>query len=672
MCGIVGILDQTHTGRADPALVRAMTQTIAHRGPDGDGFFHWPESDPTVALGMRRLSIIDLDTGDQPIFNEDGSIAIVFNGEIYNYLELRADLEARGHVFRTQTDTETIVHLYEEHGLDLFGHLRGMYGFALWDRNAGRLVLAVDHIGIKPLYLAERDGLLLFASEVKALFADPSLPRRLNLDVLDTYLTFGYMIGTETMYAGIRRLPPGHALIAENGATRLIRHWTTDYPPEDERPTDEAAIIEEARTRLAESVRLHLRSDVPLGLFLSGGIDSAALLALMAQMEPGRIKTFSVGYDVGRGAANPDDETLHARRIAAHFGTDHHERIITADDWWRFLLAYAYYHDEPNANPSIVSLQALAEVTAQHVKVVLNGTGGDELFCGYPSHRRFPWVIRNSARLDRVVPNGLRTRLIGAPWRSLEALYPTLRRVRIIGALPAYLPTWHALFLPLSDGLRRLASFEGLVFSEPMRQRLYGPDLRAAWAAAQHKERTYADILARAWADDPGDTAQALALHTWLPGNGLLAVDKVTMAHSLEARVPFFDPQLMDFAMRVPSAIRLRSNKYVLREAMRDDLPDFARQRPKQPFGTPILRWFDTDLSERIQSVLLDEHSLSRGLFEQAALERLLRQHFGGQTEQVEVVFRLLLLELWQRATLDAPPHIPEPSSEAVRIVEPL
>ena len=273
MCGIVGILDQTHTGRADPALVRAMTQTIVHRGPDGDGFFHWPESEPHIALGMRRLSIIDLDTGDQPIFNEDGSIALVFNGEIYNYLELRADLEARGHVFRTQTDTETIIHLYEEHGLDLFGHLRGMYGFALWDRNAERLVLAVDHVGIKPLYLAERDGRLLFASEVKALFADPSLPRRLNLDVLDTYLTFGYMIGAETLYAGVRRLPPGHALIAEHGTTRLIRHWTTEYPPEDERPTDEAAIVEEARARLAESVRLHLRSDVPLGLFLSGGID---------------------------------------------------------------------------------------------------------------------------------------------------------------------------------------------------------------------------------------------------------------------------------------------------------------------------------------------------------------------------------------------------------------
>jgi asparagine synthase (glutamine-hydrolysing) len=661
MCGIVGILDQRGTGRADPALVRAMSRAIIHRGPDGDGFFQWPESAPQVAIGMRRLSIIDLDTGDQPIFNEDHSIVLVFNGEIYNYVELRENLEKRGHLFRTRTDTETLVHLYEDYGIGMFEHLRGMYAFALWDANAQRLLLAVDHIGIKPLYLAEHDGRLLFASEVKALFADSSLPRRLNLDTLDTYLSFGYMIGAETLYAGIRRLPPGHALIVEGGESRLIQHWNTHYPAAAERPTNEHAIIAEARERLVESVRLHLRSDVPLGLFLSGGIDSATVLALMSQLEPGRIKTFSVGYDVGQGTANPDDETQYARRIAAHFGTDHHERIITAADWWQFLMAYVYHHDEPNANPSIISLQALAEVTAQQVKVVLNGTGGDELFCGYRSHRRYPWVIRQSARLDRVMPSSLRATLIGKPWKITEPTYPTLRRIRYAGALPAYLPEWRALFLPLDDGLRRMASFEGLVWSDVLRDCLYSPALHSAWQHAQHKEQTYAAILRRAWTDDPGDLAQALTLNTWLPGNGLLAVDKVTMAHSLEARVPFFDPPLMDFAMRIPSSIRLKSNKFVLREAMKADLPDFARQRPKQPFGTPILRWFDHDLSAQVCSVLLDEHSLGRGLFDRAALQSLLDRHFSGKVERVEVVFRLLLLELWQQSTLDAAPHIPHP-----------
>lgn len=668
MCGIVGIFDTSDGGRVDPALVRAMTGAIVHRGPDGSGFYQWPEHSPRLALGMRRLSIIDLDTGDQPMFNEDRSIALVFNGEIYNYVELRAALQAQGHTFRTQADTEVLAHLYEQHGLDLFAHLRGMYAFALWDARAERLVLAVDPVGIKPLYLAERGGMLRFASEVKALLQDADLPRRLNLATLDTYLSFGYMIGEETLYEGVRRLPPGHALVVERGSQRLLRHWTPRFPPASERPQDPAAIARETRERLAESVRLHLRSDVPLGLFLSGGIDSAGLLALMSQMAPGRVRTFSVGYDVGRGAANPDDETLHARRIATHFGADHHEKIITAEDWWDTLLAYVYYHDEPNANPSIISLQALGADTAQHVKVVLNGTGGDELFGGYQAHRVFPWILRNAARLDRLVPRPLRAALIGRPWQALEPLYPALRRVRILGALPAYLPEWRALFLPAPEGLRRVASFEGLTFTDTLRARLYGPALRSAWHDAQHKERAYVEILRRAWADDPADTAAALMLLTWLPGNGLLAVDKVTMAHSLEARVPYFDPPLLDFALSVPPAIRLRENKVVLREALRDDLPDFALRRPKQPFGTPILRWFDTALADRVQAVLLDERSLARGLFDRAALEGVLRGHFSGRTERVEVVFRLLLLELWQQATIDAPPHIPQPDANRIEV----
>lgn len=636
-----------------------MAQAITHRGPDDDGYYHWPASAPNLAMGMRRLSIIDLKTGAQPLFNEDSSVAVVFNGEIYNFVELRRELEAAGHRFRTQTDTETIVHGYETWGLDLFAHLRGMYAFALWDAPRERLVLAVDHVGVKPLYLAERDGQLAFASEVKALLVDTRLPRRLNLETLDTYMTFGYMIGAETLYEGVRRLPPGHALVIDNGSSRLLQHWNTHYDAASARPSDEAQIIAEVRDRLWESVRLHLRSDVPLGLFLSGGIDSAALLALMSEMEPGKIKTFSVGYQVGNGASNPDDETLHARSIATHFGADHHEHIINADDWWRSLLAFVYHHDEPNANPSIISLQALAKVAAQHVRVVLNGTGGDELFCGYRSHHRYPWVISNSMRLDRVLPRAVWHRIVGRPLGAIEGLYPMLRRLRYIGAIPAFLPEWRALFLPMHESLRRLAAFEGLVNSDSLRARLYGADLMSAWHTAQHKEHTYAAILKQAWTRQPADLAQALAIHTWLPGNGLLAVDKVTMAHSLEARVPFFDPPLLDLAMQIPGAMRLKDNKYVLRAAMQPYLPELALRRPKKPFGTPILRWFDTDLKPRVREVLLDEHSLSRGLFDRDALVRLLDHHFRGQTDRVEIVFRLLLLELWMQATIDAPPHVP-------------
>jgi asparagine synthase (glutamine-hydrolysing) len=333
MCGICGLIDLTGGHRADHALVKGMADLIRHRGPDGDGFHLAPD----VALGMRRLSIIDVAGSDQPLYNEDRSIAMVFNGEIYNYRELRDDLIKRGHQPHTAGDGETIIHLYEEYGLDLFRHLRGMYGFALWDSNANRLVLAVDHIGMKPLYLHERDGRLLFASEVKALFADPATPRGLNLNVLDTYLSFGYMIGADTLFEGVRRLPPGHALVAENGSTRLHRYWDfPDYTPDSRNrrggsetlpyngqseavsspplyamergaegvglwPTEgsnpapaqggEVAVISHARHLLTESVHLHLRSDVPLGLFLSGGIDSAAVLGLMAREAGGRIKT---------------------------------------------------------------------------------------------------------------------------------------------------------------------------------------------------------------------------------------------------------------------------------------------------------------------------------------------------------------------------------------------
>lgn len=662
MCGICGMIDLKKHHRGDPALVRRMADRIAHRGPDGDGFHDAPD----VTLGMRRLSIIDVDGSDQPLYNEDGSIAMVFNGEIYNYRELRADLLARGHTLRTEGDGETIIHLYEESGLDLFGHLRGMYAFALWDSRAERLLLAVDHIGMKPLYLHERDGRLLFASEVKALFADEATPRGLNLDVLDTYLSFGYMIGAETLFDGVRRLPPGHALVAENGATRLHRFWEfpkpsvpsphvryvahSSLPPgeglersapplyERERgPGGEDNIIAQARARLAESVHLHLRSDVPLGLFLSGGVDSASVLALMAREASGRIKTFTVGYD----AKSPDNELLRARQIAQHFQTDHHERVITATDWWRGFEKAVYHHDEPIANSSAVSLLLLAEETGSQVKVVLTGLGGDELFAGYSGHSAIPQLLRRQQTWGKLLTP------VGGALAALEPHYPAMKRYRVIGALPTYLPRVRQAALPREEALLRMQSFDGMVFSDSLRDRLYSPELKAAWSRAQHKERTYAAIVERSWRDDPYNTAQALTINTWLTGNALLHTDKVTMAASLEARVPFFDPALLQFAADVPPVLRMRGNKYVLREAMRPYVPAFALERPKQPFGTPILNWFDDELQPRIQDVLLNPDAFIGAYFNRPELERLLRDHFARRAQQVEVMFRLLTLEVW-------------------------
>jgi asparagine synthase (glutamine-hydrolysing) len=664
MCGICGIVDTRGANRTDLDTVRDMTARIRHRGPDGDGFF----ATSNIALGMRRLSIIDVLGSDQPLYNEDRTIALVFNGEIYNYRELRADLIERGHRPHTDGDGETLIYLYEEYGLDLFARLRGMYAFALWDAPRRRLVLAVDHIGMKPLYLWERDGILRFASEVKCFMADADFQAQVNAAALDTYLSFGYMIGEDTLFDGVRRLPAGHALIAENGMTRLEEYWQfgrgykvplTPYPPlprkreEGEQPGSpfvsspsegvraESDVIATARDLLTVSVHLHLRSDVPLGLFLSGGVDSAAVLSLMAR-EAGsdtgeRVKTYTIGYD----ASTPDNELLHARRIAAHFGADHHERVIKAEDWWNGFERYVYHHDEPNANSSAVSLLLLAEMTAQHVKVVLTGLGGDELFGGYANHRIIPQILASTAN-GQGASKAAAARTLG--W--LEGYYPAFKRYRGIGALPTYLPPLRHRMLPRDEALMRSQSFDGMVFSDTLRVKLYSPALREA-AAQGHKRAMFDAIIGKSLRDDPFNTAQALVINTWLTGNALLNCDKVTMAHSLEARIPFFDPNLLAFAAAAPSDLRMRSNKYILREAMRPLLPSFAIERPKQPFGTPILNWFATDLKLRIQEKLLDQGAFIRQWFDVAALERLLRGHFNNTAPQVEVVFRLLTLEQW-------------------------
>ncbi len=639
MCGICGVYDLTGQGRSGLAAVRAMCAAIQHRGPDGDGFYA-PSSQPDLAMGMRRLSIIDVAGSDQPLYNEDRSIALVFNGEIYNYKELRRALMQQEHTFLTQGDGETIIHLYEQYGLELFAHLRGMYAFALWDAARERLLLAVDHIGMKPLYLSEHDGILRFASEVKALLADPALPRALNAEALDAYMSFGYMIGEETLFAGVRRLPPGHALVAENGSTRLHEYWRFGSDrigmvgPRDYE--GEAPIIEDARRLISEAVSLHLRSDVPLGLFLSGGVDSAAVLALMSREAEGRVKTFTVGYDM----QTPDNELMQARRIAEHFKTEHHERVISAEDWWRGFERTIYAHDEPIANASAVSLLLLAQETAREVKVVLTGLGGDELFSGYSQHQTLAWLLKT-----RQSWGGLLKPLAGL-LRGIEPHYPAMKRYRLIGALPTYLPRFQQVALKREEGLRRAQSFDGLVFSDTLRAQLYSPALKQAGAAG-YKERAYAEIVARSLRANPDDTAQSLVVNSWLTGNALLHCDKVTMAYSLEARVPFFDPALLEFAAAVPPPIRMRSNKYVLREAMRPFLPDFALERAKKPFETPILGWFARDLRGRIEAALLEDGAYIRTLFERRALETLLRDHFSGRMPQVEVVFRLLTLELW-------------------------
>lgn len=632
MCGIVGMIDLHQQGRVSPSLIPSMCDRIQHRGPDGEGHFY----DPNLALGMRRLSIIDVNGSEQPLYNQDRTLSMVFNGEIYNYRELRTRLIEQGYHFQTDGDGETILHLYEAYGTGLFEHLRGMYAFALWDAKAERLLVAVDHIGMKPLYLAEQDGFLAFASEVKAFFTDEwHIAPRLNLNALDTYLSFGFQVGEATLFEGVHRLPAGHYLIAEKGTYQIKPYWQFGMSSFSPSHQDTSTWIEQTRMALVESVQLHLRSDVPLGLFLSGGIDSASILGIMAREQTESIQTFTVGYQ----ASVPDNELHHAQRIATHFKTHHNERIISAQDWWHGFERYIYHEDEPTANPSAVSLLLLAEDTAKYVKVVLTGLGGDELFGGYNHHRSVPQLLHAQARYGALM------RPFTHALSDIDRFYPILKRYRGLGAIPTYLPNLLRIGLPREEALLRTLSYDGMVFSDSLRQTLYGAGLKGI--GREPIRNMYRTILQTSQRDNAHDTALALVANTWLHGNALLHADKVTMAHSLEARIPMFEPHLIQLATATPPQLRMKGNKWVLREAVRPYVPAFALDRPKQPFSTPIRGWFERELKPNIEAVLLNPHAKTSALFEQKALANILQQHFNGSEKHEEVVFRLLTLELW-------------------------
>jgi asparagine synthase (glutamine-hydrolysing) len=614
MSGICGIIDLTRQGRADGELVGRMAALLRHRGPDSDGFY----SVPDVALGVQRLSTIDLKGGNQPLFNEDQTITLIFDGVIYNYRELRDTLRRRNHILNTESDGETIIHLYEEFGLGLFSHLRGMYAFALWDSGSGQLVLAVDHVGMKPLYLHERDGKLFFASEAKALFADPAMPRRLNPNNLDTYLRFGYMMGTETLFEGIKHLPPGHAYVFETGKNPFLHaFWEFPKPSPDGRARQEGLIINEARDLLADTVSIHLRSDVPAGILLGGGIESAALLAFAAQQSGKSIKTFSLTYD-------SQTESSDAHRLAEYFHSDHYEHQISAEDWWSGLEKFIYFNDEPVANTSAISLLLLAEATSQSVKTALSPTQAALVFGGSPAHYAIPQMLTQQRG----------NYLSSAPLQNILGADETTQNTARIQSNN----------VSLKNAIQRLNPIRNTVFNDDLRAKLYKPELPGR---ADYGRDVFASMIERIWRDDPYDTAQALVINGWLAGNGCLNVDKASMSASLELRAPFLDAILMKFAANVPPALRLRDHQYVLREAARPYLPDFALERPRQSTQTPVLRWFDSELESRIREVLLNPNGFITQYFNRAALENLLKDHFWGRTKQYEIVFRLLVLELW-------------------------
>jgi asparagine synthase (glutamine-hydrolysing) len=632
MCGIAGMLEHDPARRVSAAAVRAMTDRLAHRGPDGEGVF----TAGPVGLGHRRLAIIDLrSVADQPMANEDGSLRITFNGEIYNYRELRPALEAAGHVFRTASDTEVILHAYEAYGPDCLAHLRGMFAFAIWDARRRSLFLARDRVGKKPLYYHAGPDRFAFASEAKALLVDGRLPAEADPAAIHDYLTLGYVPAPRSALRGIRKLPPAHWLRVQEGRVEIQRYWTLRYAPKRQTSVPEAC--EALRAHLAEAVRLRLVSDVPLGAFLSGGIDSSAVVAAMAAATDRPVRTFAVGFD-----AAAFDERAYARRVATQFGTEHTELLVkpSAVD---LLPRLVDHYDEPFADASAVPSYCISELTRQHVTVVLNGDGGDEAFAGYP---RYQTVVR-AARAD-VLPRAL--------WRGAAAL---LRRLPAGGPLAKLHRVSEAMAL---GPARRYARWSSLLPAE-RRAALYTPDFAAATAALD-PEGHVASAFGAGEALHPVDAALSADVRVYLPEDLLAKMDRASMAHGLEARSPFLDHVVMEFAASLPADLKLRGGekKWLLRESLRGTLPAAILDRPKMGFSTPLGDWFRGELYPAAQDLLLAPGARIARYVRQDAVGRLLAAHAAGRVDAGEPLWALLVLETWHRTVLEARPRVAERS----------
>jgi asparagine synthase (glutamine-hydrolysing) len=623
VCGIAGIVS---TRRPSAELVHRMCEVLAHRGPDGAGF----HEDEHAVLGMRRLAIIDVAGGDQPVYNEDATIAAVFNGELYNFVELRADLRRKGHRFTSDGDTECLVHLYEEYGDDLVRRLRGMFAFAIWDRRRGRLLLARDRIGKKPLYWRTHGGSLSFASELKSLVQDPGLRRDVDLVALHHYLTYQYVPAPWSILQGVSKLPPGHTLIWQDGACEVRRYWRLDCTPHDCGEDEAAARLREL---LLEATRVRMISDRPLGAFLSGGIDSSAVVAAMARQSSSRVKTFSIGFD-----AKGFDERRYARMLARRYDTEHHEMVVEPSAL-AILPTLTWHFDEPFADSSAIPSFYVAQLSREHVAVVLNGDGGDECFGGYRRYLAMKW-----ARCIPMVP-ALRPRLagIGSLIVSRTAARSPLRTVgRAVELLGHH---------PASRRYARLMS----CFTPEQKAALYSDHLRARLAdVASHQILEEAFAASRAGSDT--GRIMDVDANTYLPGDLLVKMDIATMANSVEARSPFLDHHLMEWAAGLPADLKIRSGttKYLLKRAVADWLPAELIGRPKMGFGVPLADWLRTELRELSWDLLTDDTARSRGLFRPDAVAALLRQHNGDRDNSARL-WTLIQFELWHRRFVDDP-----------------
>jgi asparagine synthase (glutamine-hydrolysing) len=633
MCGIAGLVAADGLDQRAPARARRMRDVITHRGPDEAGL----HCDDRAALAHRRLSIVDLSTGQQPLANEDGSIWTVFNGEIYNHADVRRELEAHGHAYRTHSDTETIVHAYEQWGDDCIHRFRGMFAFALWDAPKRRLLLVRDRLGIKPLYWARRGDTLLFGSEIKALLASGLIRAEANDAVVPEVLSTRYVSGTDTMFRGVHKLLPGHLLVFENGNTKIRQYW--DLPSRQgsgigDQGSGGRDVVAEFRSLLEESVKLRLMADVPLGMFLSGGIDSSAIAALMARMIDRPLQTFSVAFK-----DRAFNELEYARDVARTIGADSHEIVIDDRAFFGALPTLVWHEDEPIAHPSSVPLYFVSRLARDHVKVVLTGEGSDELLAGYGKYPRVAWNWRAGTIYERLVP---------APMRESIA-------TGVVPRLPSQVARYARRSFFAMDRTPESMFFDNFASIRLADQRqLLSPALRLAVTRA----RAYGASMS--YFEKPNGRSTLLDrllyadIKTYLV-ELLMKQDQMSMATSIESRVPFLDHKLVEFAARLPDAWKLRgwTTKRVLRESMKGLLPESILSRPKMGFPVPFASWTRGAWNGVARDVLLDRRSVERGLIDPPAVEALLTAHAEGRTEGGDRIWSLLNLELWHRTFID-------------------
>ena len=632
MCGINGIALSSRSRRSiNAAELERMRDVITHRGPDDQGIF----IDGSIGLAHRRLSIVDVGAGHQPMANEDGSLHITYNGEIYNHADFRSSLEARGHVYSTHCDTETILHLYEEYGQKCVDHLRGMFAFAIWDQRKHELFIARDRLGVKPLYYVHtNEGSLYLASEIKALLEADGVKAEINYEALPDYLANHAPSGEDTLFRGVKRLLPGHTLLWRDGTIQITKYWDVSFQKHEGKARSDSDYVAEWSELFRESVRLRLMSDVPLGMFLSGGIDSSAIAAVMSSMVAGPIKTFSVAF-----AEREANELEYARLVAEVFKTNHHEIVVSPTDFFEVLPRLVWHEDEPIAHPSSVALYFVSQLASQHVKVVLTGEGSDELLAGYARYRKTILNMELGTRYQKLAPAGVRN----AIRRQIDAM-PQGSKLR-----QKLLRT----FLTLSPDIESIYFDNFAVFPRAMQRDLLTPETREHIGADDPYSRIH-NALQQTDATSLLDRLLYADTKTYLH-ELLMKQDQMSMAASIESRVPFLDHKLVEFTASLPERMKLRggTTKYILRESMKGMLPEPILTRPKMGFPVPVGAWFRGAFRGVIDEYVVSERALSRGILDSEFGRSLVRRHQAGGEDHSERLWALVNFEIWQRQFFD-------------------